>query len=201
MRAGPRAKPQPRHALDRKLSCCLQDAPGGAFGHGVAVAGGSVPPPEGGPDDSPSNSSGAPRAICADFLNTPAGKPSRKRSFLGDSRADVVAGRRVGYRRLAGDEREKAGRVADNNGNGAHSSAGDSGSECKRAHSAENPAETEVAEKIGAYRVLTAFRNSYRVFYRVLADGPAAGRTGGIAALLNRGVHVSCEFWGLPSSV
>lgn len=40
------------------------------------------------------------------------------RSSLRDSRADVVAGRRVGYRRLAGDEREQAGRVAGNNGNG-----------------------------------------------------------------------------------
>src|ERR1700739_4917347 len=37
-----------------------------------------------------------------------------------------------------------------------------------------------------AYRVLTAYRDSYRVFYHVPADGTAADETGRIAALLHR---------------
>jgi len=119
-----------KSALGREPSCCLQDLPVGAFGHAVSAAGDSVAPAGGGLGDSASNRPDAPGATCADCLNTPAGKSDRKRSYLGDSRADVGAGRRVGYKRLAGDDSKRVGKLAGNNSNAGHSS-GSSRSESK----------------------------------------------------------------------
>lgn len=144
--AGPGAKPRQRNALDPKPRCCLQDAPADAFGPGVAAARDSVRPPEDGSGDSLSSSLGGLRATCADSLNTPTGKPHQKRSSLGDSRADVVAGRRVGYRRLAEDENEKVGRVAGNNSNDDHSSAGLRDQNASGLILSKNPARTEVSK-------------------------------------------------------
>jgi hypothetical protein len=130
VRLGPGAKLRQRNALDRKPSCCWQDLPVGAFGHAVSAAGDSVAPAGGGLGDSASNRQDAPGATCADCLNTPVGKSDRKRSYVGDSRADAGAGRRVGYKRLAGDDSKRVGKLAGNNSNADHSS-GSSRSESK----------------------------------------------------------------------
>jgi hypothetical protein len=166
VRAGPGAKPRQRSALDREPSCCLQDAPAGVSGHGVAVALGSVSPLQGGSDDSLASSPGAPDATCADSLNTPAGKPNRNRSSLGDNRAAVVSGRRLGCRRLAGDESEKVGRVAGNNSSGDHSSAGLRIRNASGAHSVQNRADaaTIADKKVRRSEFFSGFRNYYRVF-------------------------------------
>jgi len=172
--AGPGAKPPQRSALDREPSCCLQDAPAGVSGHGVAVALGSVSPLQGGSDDSLASSSGAPDAICADSLNTPAGKPHRNRSSLGDNRAAVVSGRRLVCRRLAGDESEKVGRVAGNNSSGDHSSAGlriRNASGLILSRTEQTP--TSPTKKFGAQNFSAHIETETIIefFYRVPADG------------------------------
>jgi hypothetical protein len=124
-----KAKPRPQSALDPQPGCCLQDSASGAFGHGVAAAGDYVPLAEGGSGGIASNSPGEPRAICAHSPGRPAGKVSRKRAGAGDNCAGVAAGTKAGCKRVAGDDRGQAERLADRKGNGDHSSGG-SGSEC-----------------------------------------------------------------------
>lgn len=100
----------------REPSCCWQASRVGAFG--PEGAGDCVPPAAGAAGESASNNPGASHATSADSPNTPVGKQDRKRFCAGDNRDDVGAGRRFGYKQLAADDREKVGRLADNNGNG-----------------------------------------------------------------------------------
>jgi hypothetical protein len=123
-------KPLPQNALNPQPSCCLQDSAGGAFGHGVAAAGDYVPLAEGGSGGIVSNSQGEPRATYEHSPGRPAGKVSRKRPGEGDNCAGVAAGTPAGCKRIVGDDRGQAERLADSKGNGNHSSGG-SGSECK----------------------------------------------------------------------
>jgi hypothetical protein len=106
----------------------LQDSASGAFGHGVAAAGDCVPLAEGGSAGIASNSQGEPRATYAHSPGRPAGKVSRKRPGAGDNPAGVAAGTQAGCKRVVGDDRGQAERLADNKDSGDHSSGG-SGSE------------------------------------------------------------------------
>lgn len=124
-----RARPLLQNALDRRPSCCLQDSASAAFGHGVAAAGDSVPLAEGGSGGIASNSRGEPRATSAHSPGRPAGKGSRKRPGAGDNCAGVASGTQAGCKRVAGDDRGQAERLADNKDSGNHSS-GSSRSEC-----------------------------------------------------------------------
>jgi len=124
-----RARPLPQNVLDPQPSCCLQASASGAFGHGVAAAGDCVPLAEGGSAGTASNSQGVPRATCAHSPGRPAGKVSRKRPGAGDNCAGVAAGTQAGCKRVAGDDRGQAERLADNKDSGDRSSGG-SGSEC-----------------------------------------------------------------------
>jgi len=118
-----------KSVVGRQPSCCLQDSANGAFGHGVAAAGDSVPLAEGGSGGIASNSQGEPCATSAHSPGRPAGKVSRKRPGAGDNRAGVAAGTQAGCKRVVGDDMGQAERLADNKDSGDHSSGG-SESEC-----------------------------------------------------------------------
>ena len=95
-----------RNAIRRRPSCCLQDSPWSrrfCCWRFRSVPGmvRAILLPVNGPD--------LLRASCADSLNTLAGKTDRKPSSVGDS-GRRCRWRRVGYRRLVGDQREKSGR-------------------------------------------------------------------------------------------
>jgi len=118
-----------KSAVGRQPSCCLQDSAGGAFGHGVAAADDYVPLAEGGSGGIASNSRGEPRATCAHSAGRPAGKVSQTRLGAGDNCTGVAAGTPAGCKRVVGDDRGLAERLADNKDSGDHSSGGP-GSEC-----------------------------------------------------------------------
>jgi hypothetical protein len=178
-RRGPVARPQRRCASGPQPNCSLQDAGGGLFDYGAAVAGDSARPPRDDPAGIASDSRDGHPATSSGYPARPGRRGHQSGSCAGDTPGGAAAGMRAGYKRVVEDGKRQAGRLAGSNGNSDYSSGG-SGSESKLFILSRNTAELECTEKFSAYR------NSYRVFYRVPADGAATRQTAKSAALLRR---------------
>jgi hypothetical protein len=111
-------------SLGRGPRCCLQDSPAAVFGPASAVGGDFVPPAEGGPGDISSSSPGSPCATSADSLGRPADTPDRRQSSTDDNPCGVGSGMRACCKPVVDDDKGRAERLADSNGNGDHSSGG-----------------------------------------------------------------------------
>ena len=91
----PGAKSLLRNALDRKLSCCLQDRADAVFGPELAAAGGCARLRRDAARDTAASTQGCERAISEGCPGIPGGIPDLPRPFGGDNRPDAAAGTQV----------------------------------------------------------------------------------------------------------
>src|SRR5205823_6419429 len=139
---GPGARPAkslPPNALGPELSCSLQDAEGGVFGHGRAAAVGSAPPLPDAPSSTASDSRDAPPAISSGY-RAPLGHTQDLSSASGDENRRAAGAGNPADRKLVvggGAEREKRTLAVDTTAGLAHRDS--SGFEMKSLQENRNP--------------------------------------------------------------
>jgi hypothetical protein len=120
------AQPLLRNALDRKLSCSLQDSAGGACGlAGAGLAGSALRTP-GETAGTGGNNRDGPGAISCGCRELPERIRGHVRSSGDGNLGGVVADNRNGRKRFGRDENGKVGTVADNSGSVDRSSGNSS---------------------------------------------------------------------------
>ena len=221
-RRRPAARPLRRNALGRKLSCCLQDRAGAAFGPERANVGDSARRQRGAARGTGASRPGCGSALSADCPGILADSPPRF-SGGGNRRGDGV-GSRARCIPTASVDTSMVGRTAHSSGNavgpyGVVASAADGFSgrgdletaiECVPHPGREGAGGTAASEGGGGcYFIRSPARSGYWHSATTLAIGRPRDstrprfdyNTGGIAVILNRRQHISTTESTAPSSV